>query len=89
MLYSFPQQKDGNEFSGTDLAGHGGVGVEELEDLRLRPRLLDEALHLLPDLRVVLVDEPEEELALLRETVVRPVLDVAAAARKVPVKDQL
>ena len=48
----------------SDLTGHGSVGVEELEDLRLSPRLLDEGLHLLPDLGVVLVDEPEQELAL-------------------------
>ena len=79
-------EEDENKVVGTDLAGHGGVGVEELEDLGLSPGLLDEALHLLPDLGVVLVDEPEEELALLREPVVGPVLDVAAPTRKVPVK---
>ena len=51
-------------FSISDLTWHGSVGVEELEDLGLCPGLLDEGLHLLPDLGVVLVDEPEQELAL-------------------------
>ena len=84
-----PTKEDENKVVGTDLAGHGSVGVEELEDLGLSPGLLDEALHLLPDLGVVLVDEPEEELALFRESVVGPVLDVAAPTRKVPVKVRL
>ena len=48
----------------SDLTWHGSVGIEELEDLGLGPGLLDEGLHLLPDLGVVLVDKPEQELAL-------------------------
>jgi len=45
---------------------------------------LDEGLHLLSNLSVVLVDEPEQELTLFCKAVIHSVLYMAASPRKIP-----
>ena len=56
------------------LTAHARLRIQQLKNLRLLARLGDEGEQFLADFRVILVDEPEEELALPRKPLVHVVL---------------
>ena len=64
------------------LRGVKSFRIQELQYLWLRPRLQDETVHFLSDFCVILMNESEEDLALLSKPVVYSVLNVTGSPRE-------
>ena len=62
------------ELAVVTLTAHARLRIQQLKNLRLLARLGDEGEQFLADFRVILVDEPKEELALPRKPLVHVVL---------------
>lgn len=57
--------------------------IQQLQYLWLLPRLQDESVHFFSNLRVILMNKSEENLTLLSEPVVDPVLNVTGSPREI------